>query len=412
MAQKQPANIVVGLDIGTTKICAIIAEIGDGGLEIIGVGTAPAQGLRRGVVVHIEDCVRSISEAVAKAELMADVKVQAVYAGVAGGHIKSFNSRGVIAVSSQDHEIREHDVKRVIDAAQAIAIPLDREVIHVLPQEYIVDDQDGIKNPVGMSGVRLESEVHIVTGAVTSVQNIVKSVERSGLKVADIVLEPLASSRAVLTEDEEELGVALIDIGGGTTDIGMVIDGALRFSSIIALGGNNVTNDVSIGLRTPTKQAEILKCEHGAAAYELVDAKEMIEVPSVGGRPPRVVPRRQLVDIIEPRMAEIFELVKGEIANSRFAEAFRAGYVITGGASKLPGVCELAERIFGAPVRLARPQPVGGLFDSVDDPAFSTGVGLILYAAEGRAFGEGDLDDGSLFDNIIQRMKNWLKDFF
>ncbi|MBD3399120.1 MAG: cell division protein FtsA [Candidatus Coatesbacteria bacterium] len=411
MAHRQAPNVVVGLDIGTTKICAIIAEVTDGAPEIIGVGTAPAQGLRRGVVVHIEDCVKSISEAVSKAELMADVEVGAIFAGVAGGHIKSFNSRGVIAVSSSDHEIREHDVKRVIDAAQAIAIPLDREVIHVLPQEYIVDDQDGIKNPVGMSGVRLESEVHIVTGAVTSVQNIVKSVERAGLKVADIVLEPLASSRAVLTEDEEELGVALVDIGGGTTDIAMIIDGALRFSSIIALGGNNVTNDVSIGLRTPTKQAEVLKCAHGSASYDLVGAEEMIEVPSVGGRPPRLVSRNQLVDIIEPRMAEIFELVKGEIVKSKFADAFRAGYVLTGGASKLPGACDLAERVFGAPVRLAKPQPMGGLFDSVDDPAYSTGVGLVLYAAEGRHHGT-NLNEGSLFENIINRMKSWLKDFF
>jgi cell division protein FtsA len=408
----QSGSTVVGLDIGTTKICAIIAELGEAGIEIIGVGTSPAQGLRRGVVVHIDDCVQSIAGAVEKAELMADVKVTSVYAGVAGGHVKSFNSRGVIAVSGQNHEIREQDVKRVIDAAQAIAIPLDREVIHVLPQEYIVDDQDGIKNPVGMSGVRLESEVHIVTGAVTSVQNIVKSVQRAGLKVADIVLEPLASCRAVLTDDEEELGVALIDIGGGTTDIAMIIDGALRFSSIIALGGNNVTNDVSVGLRTPTKQAEQLKIDHGAAGYELVGPDEMIEVPSVGGRPPRLVPRRHLADIIEPRMAEIFELARGEIAKSKYAETNRAGYVLTGGASKLPGIVELAERVLGGPVRTGSPLPIGGLFDSVNDPAFSTGVGLVLYAAEGRQFGGRDLEDGSLFDNILTRMKNWLKDFF
>jgi len=411
MASKQNSNIIVGLDIGTTKVCAIVAELTETGPEIIGVGSTPARGLRRGVVVHIDDCVQSIIAAVEKAELMADVKIESVFVGIAGSHIKSFNSRGVIAVSGRDHEITENDVNRVIEAAQAIAIPVDREVIHVLPQEYIVDDQDGIKNPIGMSGVRLEAEVHIVTGAITSVQNIIKSVQRAGLKVADIVLEPLASARAVLTDDESELGVVLVDIGGGTTDIALIVDGALRLSTIIALGGDAVTNDVSIGLRTPTKQAERLKLNHGSCSYDQVSIEEMIEVPSVGGREPRIVPRRHIVEIVEPRMSEIFQLAARELSKSKFVDTNRSGIALTGGASKLHGIAEVAERVFGMPIRIAKPMPIGGLYDSVNDPSFSTGVGLVLYGAEGYSSSGRNFEGRNMFQGIFSQFKNWVKNF-
>ncbi|RMH74192.1 MAG: cell division protein FtsA [Gemmatimonadetes bacterium] len=407
-------HTIVGLDIGTTKIGAIIAEVdSDGQLNVVGVGKSPSHGLRRGVVVNLEKTVQSITTAVEEAELMAGVEVHSVYAGIAGDHIRSINSRGVIAVSRQDNEITKTDIVRVIDAAKAVAIPMDREIIHVLPQEFIVDDQGGITDPVGMSGVRLEAEVHIVTGAVTSAQNIYKAVRRAGLEVSDIVLEPLASSYAVLDDDEKELGVALLDIGGGTADVAIFHGGSIRHTAVIGLGGDNVTQDISVGLRTPLARAEELKKQHGCALKDLVDESEMIMVPGVGGREPREVPRLYLADIIEARMEEIFHLTLREIRKTDYADLLNAGLVITGGASTIEGAPELAEQVFHCPVKRGIPRGVGGLSESVSEPMYATGVGLVLY---GRQFQNelsliGGVSDERVFEKILNRMKKWM-DFF
>ena len=355
-------GIITGLDIGTTKVCAVIGQISElGSLDIIGVGVAPSSGLRKGVVVNIDNTVKSINQAIEEAELMAGVEVESVFTGIAGGHIKSFNSRGVVAVSSKSREITAEDMDRVIDAARAISIPIDREVIHVIPQEFIVDDQDGIKDPIGMSGIRLESEVHIITGAIASIENIIKSINRAGYEVEDIVLEPLASAEAILTDEEKELGVALIDIGGGTVDVIMFIKGSVWHTGVIALGGNHVTNDIAIGMRMPITAAEIIKKRYGCAFVDLIDNKEIIEVPGVGGREPRKIPKKTLTEIIQPRMEEILELVKREIKMSGFDELIGAGAILTGGASLLQGTCDLAEKVLEIPVRLGIPEKVGGL---------------------------------------------------
>jgi cell division protein FtsA len=405
-------NIVVGLDIGTTKICAVVGEINQNDqVDVIGIGTSPSRGLRKGVVVNIESTVESIKRAVEEAELMAGVQINSVYAGIAGGHIKGFNSRGVIAV--KDREVNQSDVDRVIDAAKAVAIPLDREVLHVLPQEFIVDDQDGIRDPLGMSGVRLEAEVHIITGAVTSAQNIIKSVNRAGLEVADIILQPLAASCAVLTNDERELGVAMVDIGGGTTDIATFVEGSIWHTAVLGIGGNHLTNDIAIGLRTPTNEAEKIKIRYGCALSNLVREDETIEVPSVGGRPTRVLSRQLLAEIIEPRAEEIFSLVSREIKRTGYEEMVASGVVITGGSSILEGMPEVAEKVLDLPVRRGVPSHVGGLVDIVNNPMYSTAVGLILYALKEQ--GDQNLrrfTERNLLNKVAHRMKSWVKEFF
>jgi cell division protein FtsA len=405
-------NIVVGLDIGTTKICAIVGEVKEQGrVDIIGIGSHPSRGLRKGVVVNIESTVESIKKAVEEAELMAGVQINAVYAGIAGGHIKSFNSRGVIAIKNR--EIAQADIDRVIDAAKAVAIPMDREVLHVLPQGFTVDDQDGIREPLGMSGVRLEAEVHIITGAVTSAQNIVKSCNRAGLDVLDIVLEPLASSYAVLSPDERELGVAVVDVGGGTTDIAILLEGGVWHTAVLAIGGNHLTNDIAVGLRTPAAEAERIKKKYGCALTSLVRDDETIEVPSVGGRPPRVLSRQVLSEIIEPRIEEIFGLCLREIRKTGFEERIASGVVVTGGTAIMDGIPDAAERVMELPARRGVPMDIGGLVDVVNSPMYATGVGLVFFGA--RELGSGKargLGDGKVFSKVMGRMKDWMDGFF
>lgn len=406
-------EIIVGLDIGTTKVCAIIGQINEyDALDIIGVGVSPSRGLRKGVVVNIESTVNSVATAVEKAELMAGIEVKSVYSGIAGGHIEGINSRGVVAVSSRSKEITELEVERVIDAAKALALPMEREVIHVIPQEFVVDSQEGIKDPIGMSGVRLEAEVHIVTGAVASAQNIVKSVNRAGYAVNDIVLEPLASALTTLKDDEKELGVVLIDIGGGTTDVLVYLNGSIWHTNVIAMGGNHVTNDISIGLRTPVNAAEEIKKQWGVAASELVEPDEMIEVPNVGGRNPTRIPRQILAEIIQPRMEEIFFLVKSDLEKKDFKDVLSGGVVLTGGASLLEGTDKVAENVFEMPVRIGAPTGVGGLMEEVSSPEFATGVGLIQYGLNARPESFMENRGAGLFANIKKRMGNWLGEFF
>lgn len=406
-------NILVGLDIGTTKVCAIVGEVReDGRVDITGIGRHPSRGLRKGVVVNIESTVQSIKKAVEEAEVMAGVQINSVYAGIAGGHIKGFNSRGVIAVKDP-REVRQSDVRRVIDAARAVAIPQDRSILHVVPQGFVIDDQDGIKEPVGMSGVRLEAEVHIVTGAVSSVQNILKSCHRAGLQVLDIVLEPLASAEAVLTPDERELGVALIDIGGGTTDLAIFVEGSIRHTAVLPMGGNHVTNDIAVGLRTPSREAEALKKSHGCALASLVGPDETIQAPSVGGRPAREMSRRLLAEIIEPRIEEVLVLVKKEIQRSGFDDMVASGVVVTGGTANLSGIAEAVERFMDLPARQGFPMRLGGLSDVVGNPMFATGVGLLLYGAkEAASKGPSGLSGRSGVGKVAARMKAWFKEFF
>jgi cell division protein FtsA len=405
-------QLVVGLDIGTTKICVIVGSKNEEGMiEIIGLGTSPSKGLRKGVVVNIDSTVESIKKAVEEAELMAGCEVTSVFAGIAGGHIKSLNSRGVVAI--KEREVNRGDVERVIDAARAISIPIDREVLHVFPQEYIVDDQDGIKDPVGMSGVRLEAEVHIVTGAVASVQNIIKSCNRAGLEVKDIVLEPFASSLAVLTPEERELGVSLVDVGGGTTDLAIFLDGSIWHTSVITLGGNNVSNDISVGIRTPISEAERIKIKYGCARTSMVRDDETIEVPSVGGRPPRVLSRQILSEIIEPRVEELFSLVKREIIKTGYEDMIASGLVITGGSSIMEGMVEIAEEVMGMPARCGMPQDIGGLVDVVSSPMYGTAVGLVQYGFQNRSLSSLTAhSDENLFNKVLMRMKRWIKEFF
>ena len=378
----QSTRTFTGLDIGTTKISCIIADMSSTGeLRVVGIGNAPSEGLRRGVVVDLEKTVGSIQRAVDEAQRMAGAPVKGVYAGIAGDHIRSINSRGVIAVSRKDNEIGPADVDRVVEAAKAVAIPKDREIIHMIPQEFIVDDQNGIKDPVGMSGVRLEAEVHIITGAVTSAKNICRSIQRAGLKVYDLVLEPLASSHAVLAADERDLGVVLLDIGGGTTDVAVFFEGSIRHTAIIPFGGANVTNDIAIGLRTPIDKAEQIKIQHGCALASLVPAEDRIAVSGVGGRADREISRHVLASMIEPRMEEIFAIVNKEVKKNHFADLLGGGVVLTGGTSLMAGVSELAEQVLEMPVRLGVPTGLGGLGANVEDPRFATGVGLVLHAA-------------------------------
>jgi cell division protein FtsA len=403
---KRRDELIVGLDIGTTKICAIVAERGENGVDIVGIGTHPSKGLRKGVVIDIDATVNSIKMAVDEAELMADCEIASVYSGIAGGHIRGFNSHGVVAL--KDREVRQSDIKRVIDAAKAVAIPMDREVIHVIPQEFVIDDQDGIRQPLGMSGVRLESKIHIVTAAVTSAQNIVKCCNKAGLNVIDIVLEPLASAQAVLASDERELGVCMIDIGGGTTDIAVFADGSIENTSVLGLGGYHLTNDIAVGLRTPFEEAERIKKTFGVASARYLSSDDVLTVPCVGGRRPREVSRKILCEIIEPRAEEILSLSRQEIVRAGVADRIPSGVVLTGGASALSGICELAEEIFEAPVRLGSPNNVGGLLDVVKSPMYSTGVGLVNYGFSQETNRRGfRIRDESIFGRVKQRMRDW-----
>jgi cell division protein FtsA len=405
-------SIVVGLDVGTTKICAIIGEVNaDGMVDIIGVGSAPSRGLRRGVVVNIDHTVSAIRKAVEDAELMAGCRVETVYAGISGGHIKGINSHGVIAIKNR--EVTQVEVARVIDAARAVAIPLDREVIHILPQEFMVDDQEGIKEPIGMAGVRLEAKVHIITGAVSAAQNIERCAHRSGLRVNDMVLQQMASAEAVLSADEKELGVALVDIGGGTTDIAVFADGSIHHTSVISVGGDQLTNDIAVGLRTPMVEAEKIKKRYGCALGSLVDKDETMAVPGVGGRQPRVLSRAVLADITEPRLEEILGLVRRELEKHNLLQTVASGMVLTGGTVAVEGICELAEQLFDMPVRLGYPIGISGLVDVVNSPVYATGVGLVLWGARNK---DEDIvapyHAGGPLDRVMGRMKQWFAEAF
>ena len=403
-------EIIVGLDIGTTKICAVVGEVSGKDINIIGIGTHPSVGLRKGVVVNIESTVESIKKAVEDAELMAGCEISSVYAGIAGGHITGFNSRGIIAIKG-GAEITQQDVDRVIDAARAVAIPMDREVIHVIPQEFIVDDHAGILNPVGMSAVRLEAKIHIVTGAVTSAHNIVKCANRAGLDVADIVLESLASSEAVLTPDEKELGTALLDLGGGTTDLAVFSGKNIRHTFVLSLGGNNLTNDIAVGLRAPLAEAEKIKKQYGTCFSRKIKGDDYIDVPGMGGRNSRKLSRQVLAEILEPRMEEIFTLIQREIYRAGMENSINSGIVLTGGSSMLDGVIGIAESIFQLPARLGRPKNIGGLVDVVNNPMYATGVGLVLFGARNQSGKKiGRIRDANLFARIVSRMKKWFKD--
>jgi cell division protein FtsA len=401
-------EIIVGLDIGTTKICCVVGEMSGKDINVIGIGTHPSIGLRKGVVVNIESTVESIKKAVEEAELMAGCEISSVYAGIAGGHITGFNSRGIVAIKGS--EITNTDVERVIDAARAVAIPMDREVIHVLPQEYIVDDQGGIQNPVGMAGVRLEAKIHIVTGAVTSAHNIVKCANRAGLDVCDIVLESLASGDAVLTDEEKELGAALLDLGGGTTDLAIFSGKNIKHTFVLALGGNNLTNDIAIGLRAPLAEAEKIKKKYGTCLASQISADDLIEVPGMGGREPRKLSRQILGEILEPRMEEIFTLVHREMLRAGMENTASSGVVLTGGSAILDGTAEVAESIFNLPTRLGIPRGIGGLVDVVNNPMYATGVGLVLYGGRNQPQNKFRIRDKNIFHRIIDRMKRWFKD--
>ena len=403
-------SMIVGLDIGTTKTCAVVGEVTDTGIDIIGIGTHPSQGLRKGVVVNIDSTVESIKSAIEEAELMSGAEIGSVYAGIAGSHIEGINSHGIVAVKGR--EVDEDDIRRAIEAAKALAIPLDREILHILPQYFIVDDQDGVKDPIGMSGVRLEAKVHVVIGAVTSVQNIIKSVNRVGLDVNDVVLEPLASSAAVLSQDEKELGVAIIDIGGGTTDIAVFLEGSIKHTSVLPLGGNYLTNDIAVGLRTPMNEAEKIKIKYGCAYTPLIPADDTIDVPSVGGRPPRKVARQILGEIIEPRVEEILRLARREIIKSGYEDLLAAGVVVTGGTAILEGVPDLAEHVFNMPIRRGIPIGIGGLTDVVNSPLYATGVGLVLYGHKNKSERVFKKREGNIVTGIIRRMKKWIIDYF
>jgi len=411
MNKKSDRNMLIGLDIGTSKVVAIVGEVNDEGeIEIIGLGSHPSNGLKKGVVVNIESTVQSIQHAVEEAELMAGCEINSVYAGIAGSHIRSLNSHGIVAI--REREVTNGDLDRVIDAARAVAIPADQRVLHILPQEFIIDDQEGIREPIGMSGVRLEAKVHLVTGAVGAAQNIIKCVRRCGLEVDDIILEQLASSYAVLTEDEKELGVCLVDIGGGTTDIAVFSEGAIRHTAVIPIAGDQVTNDIAVALRTPTQYANEIKIKYACALRQLANPEETIEVPSVGDRPPRKLSRQTLAEVVEPRYEELLTLVHAELRRSGFEEIIAAGVVLTGGSSKMEGVIDLAEEIFHAPVRLGLPQYVSGLSDVVKNPIYATGVGLLLFGNQHRNSGTSHIMMEGGVKGVFERMKNWFQGNF
>ena len=413
-APKKEKQLIVGLDIGTSKIAALVGEVGeDNTIEVIGFGSHPSYGLKRGVVVNIESTVESISRAIEEAELMAGCEIKMVYTGIAGSHIKSLNSHGIVAI--RDREVNESDVERVIEAAKAIAIPSDQKIIHVLPQEFIIDSQEGVRVPLGMSGVRLEAKVHLVTGAVNAAQNIAKCVSRCGLTVGDIVLEQLASSYSVLNDDEKELGVCLVDIGGGTTDIAIFTEGSIRHTAVIPIAGDHVTNDIAIALRTPTKYAEDIKRQYGHVQPHKVDANEKIEVPSIAGRPSKAISRRVVAQVAAARYEELMTLIQNELKASGFEDLISAGIVLTGGASNIEGAIDMAEMIFQAPVRLGTPKNVKGLADVRDNPGFATGIGLLIYGLKHSQSGHGFSSKSgvsSTGSSVWQRMKSWFSGNF
>ena len=410
MSKKIDKNLIVGLDIGTSKVVAIVGEVTpDHDIEIIGIGSHPSRGLKKGVVVNIESTVQSIQRAVEEAELMAGCQIHSVYAGIAGSHIRSLNSHGIVAI--RDKEVSQSDVERVIDAARAVAIPADQKILHIIPQEFLIDNQEGIQEPVGMSGVRLESKVHMITGAVSAAQNIVKCVRRCGLEVDDIILEQMASSYAVLTEDEKELGICLVDIGGGTTDIAVFTEGSIRHTAVIPIAGDQVTNDIAVALRTPTQYAEEIKKKYACALTQLASPDETIEVPSVGDRPPRQLARQTLAEVVEPRYEELMILVQAELRRSGFEDLVAAGVVLTGGSSKMEGLIELAEEIFHVPVRLGLPQYVAGLVDVVQNPIYATGVGLLLFGQQNSEHRGHETHPGGL-KGVWERMKSWFQGNF
>lgn len=410
---KKPKNkdLLVGIDIGTSKVVTLVGELSpDGKLNIIGFGSHPSQGLKRGVVVNIESTVQSIQKSVEDAELMAGCEIYSAYTGIAGSHIRSINSHGIVAI--RDREVSQNDVDRVIDAAKAIAIPADQRILHVLPQEFIIDSQDSIREPVGMAGVRLEAKVHIVTGAVSAAQNIVKCMKRCGLATTDVVLEQFASSQSILTEDEKELGICMIDIGGGTSDIAIFTDGAIRHTAVIPIAGDQVTNDIAIALRTPTRNAEEIKIKFGCALQDLVDSNQMIDMPALGDKVGKRLPRRALSEVVEARYEELFTLALNELRRSGLEQSIAAGIVLTGGASKVEGAQELAERIFKIPVRIGRPNHVTGLADIIDNPIYATGVGLLVYGLKQRQNqGEVVIQQPNL-KSLWARMRNWFQGNF
>ena len=415
MTKKSDKDLIVGLDIGTSKVVAIVAEpvvnagVNDNKLDIIGVGSHPSTGMKKGVVVNIESTVQSIQRAIEEAELMSNCRIDSVYAGIAGSHIRSLNSNGTVAI--RDAEVGQGDVERALDAAQAMQFPGDQRLLHVMPQEYIIDDQEGIRDPIGMSGVRLEAKVHLITGAVSAAENIIKCIERCNLAVDGIILEQIASSYSVLDQDEKDLGVCLVDIGGGTTDIAVFVEGAIRHTGVIPIAGHQVTNDIAVILRTPVKCAEDIKMKYACALTDLVNADETIEVPSFGDRPSRKLDRQELAQVVKARYEELLELVKKELQRSGFEELLAAGVVLTGGSAKMEGVIDLAEEIFHLPVRLGSPRHVGGLVDVVNNPIHATGVGLLLYGNKEEAV-RFDMGAGNRFKSIWATMKNWYKGNF
>jgi len=411
MAKNTDKNLIVGLDIGTSKVVAIVGAITiDNEVDIIGIGSSRSHGLKKGAVVNIESTVHSIQRAIEEAELMSGCEIHSVYAGIAGSHIRSLNSHGIVAI--RDNEVSINDVDRVIDAARAVAIPADQKILHILPQEFVIDNQEGVKEPIGMSGVRLEAKVHMVTGAVSAAQNIIKCVRRCGLEVDDIILEQLAASYSVLTQDEKELGICLVDIGGGTTDIAVFTDGAIYHTAVIPIAGDQVTNDIAVALRTPTQHAEDIKVQYACALTQLANPEETIEVPSVGDRPSRRLARQTLAEVVEPRYEELFTLVQSELRRSGFENLIAAGVVLTGGSSKMEGAVELAEEIFHMPVRVGIPQYVSGLSDVVKNPIYSTGVGLLLFGLRQTREGITPIRINNGFKGVWDRMKSWFQGNF
>ena len=408
---RETKNLLVALDIGTSKIVAIVAEITpDGALEILGLGQHPSKGLKKGVVVNIEATVTGIQRALEEAELMADVKIRDVLTGIAGSHIKSFNSHGMVAI--KDKEVSQFDVDRVVETARAVNIPMDQQILHILTQEFIIDGQEDVREPVGMSGVRLEVKVHIVTGAVSAAQNIMKCVRRCGLEVRDLVLQPLASAIAVLSQDEKDLGVCLVDIGGGTTDIAVFTGGAIRHTAVIPIAGDQITNDIAMALRTPTKDAEDIKMAHGCALRQLASVNDVIEVPGVGDREPRQMSRQTLAEVIEPRVEELYSLIQRELRASGFEELLSSGIVLTGGSASMQGMVELGEEVFHMPVRLGVPSYSGGLAEVVRNPRFSTGVGLLVSGLEQKKRDEHVRLHTSNFKGVFEKMASWFKGNF
>lgn len=410
-SKKIDKSLIVGLDIGTSKVAALVGEINpDGEIEVVGFGSHPSRGLKRGVVVNIEATVQSIQRALEEAELMAGCKIHSAYTGIAGSHVKGMNSHGIVAI--REKEVSQADVERVIDAAKAVAIPADQKIIHVLPQEFLIDSQEGIREPIGMSGVRLEAKVHIVSGAVSAAQNIVKCVQKCGLHVGDIILEQLASSQSVLSEDEKELGVCMVDMGGGTTDIAIFTEGAIRHTAVIPLAGDQVTNDIAVALRTPQKNAEEIKIKFGSVLTQMVDPSSYIEVPSVAGRPVRQISKRALAEVISARYEELFTLVLAELRRSGFEDLVASGIVLTGGAAMVEGIADLAESVFQMPVRIGMPQYVTGLRDVLQSPSYATGVGLLLHASQQHIQGGRRADLNPTEKNIWNKMREWFQGNF